>query len=439
MRDFLSSTTTGAFLSCALVLWGCEAPEDPDECPPDCPDVDAGDADAGGDPPEDGGGPEPDAGGGDSCDPRTIPALAVEDVAPGHTFSAPVFVTQPPGETEDLYVVEQPGTIRIVRDGAVLPTAFLDITADVDFDGERGLLGLAFHPEYQANGRFFVYYTPSDVHHNRVAEYQRRSDDPDRAGPEVAILLSHEDPEDNHDGGMIAFGPDGYLYVGMGDGGGSGDQHGAIGNGQDLDSPFGKLHRLDVEASASGYVAEGNPYAGGGGLATIWAWGLRNPWRFSFDRDTGDLYIGDVGQYEWEEVDIQPASSGGGENYGWAAWEGTHRFEARAPLVPEPEDHVPPVFEYHHDSGTIITGCSITGGYVYRGSAIPELRGFYLLGDFCSGARLAFRWCDGAVVDTQVVEDLASTPAQLTSFGEDQAGELYMTGRGGSVVRIIPG
>jgi glucose/arabinose dehydrogenase len=410
------------------------------------PGMDGGGVDSG--PTPDGGGvdsPTPEDGGGDAfvppppCEPPVLPALTTEEIVAGHNFSAPVFVGQAPGVTDTLWVVEQRGRILLVRDGAVVGTPFLDIRTSTDYGGERGLLGLAFHPDYATNRRFFVYYTPNSAHQNVVAEYQRSMDDPDVADPtEVQRLMEVTDPEDNHDGGMLAFGPDGFLYVGTGDGGGGGDNHGTYGNGLNTDVLLGKILRLDVDGTAP-FAAAGNPFEGGGGLPQIWAYGLRNPWRFSFDRATGDLYIADVGQGDWEEVDIQPASSTGGENYGWRAYEGFAVY--RAGDVDRVPVHAEPVLVVEHDTTTdLLRGaCSITGGYVYQGSAIPDLRGVYLFGDYCSDDIGAFRWCEGAVMGDQRVADLRGVGNGIASFGEDNAGEMYMAFvQDGTVVKIVP-
>ncbi len=363
-----------------------------------------------------------------------FPALTVVDVAPGASWTAPVFLTQPPGESEALYVVEQSGLIRVVRPAGV--STFLDLTSRVDFaqhggiPSERGLLGLAFHPQYATNGRFFVYYTATvgagDLR-NIVAEYHR-----DMGNTEVRRLVDAADPDTNHNGGMIAFGPDGRLYVGIGDGGGANDEYN---NGQNTNTLFGSLLRLDVDNTAGDYAAAGNPFAAGGGLPQIWSYGLRNPWRFSFDRLTGDLFLGDVGQDAFEEIDFQPASSTGGENYGWPAYEG---FERLREDVAAPANHTPPILVYAHngDAGDVITGFvgAAIGGYVYRGS-IAALRGWYFFSDAYNEQIAAFRYCNGQVVGARVVSDISGVVAPLFSFGEDQAGELYILG--GGVVRIV--
>jgi glucose/arabinose dehydrogenase len=243
---------------------------------------------------------------------------------------------------------------------------------------------------------------------------------------------------------MLAFGADGFLYVGTGDEGGGCDNHGPDGNGQNTNVLFGKILRLDVDNTAGDFAAAGNPFEGGGGLPQIWAYGLRNPWRFSFDRRTGDLYIGDVGQNTWEEIDIQPASSTGGENYGWRAYEG---FETSAASSCNDSlagmiTHTEPVLAVEHGSGSeLLRGaCSISGGYVYNGTAIPGLRGVYFFGDYCSNDIGAFRWCEGEVMGAMRADDLGGVGDGLASFGEDNAGELYVVFvESEEVFKIVPG
>lgn len=384
--------------------------------------------------------------GSTACASPSIPSLDTAPIAPDGNFDNPVYVTQAPGDDASLYVVEQPGRIRVVRDGQVRGTPFLDMRSNVAFPPgytERGLLGLAFHPDYESNGRFFVYYTEAGSFRNVLAEYQRSSSDPLQANPtEQRRLISVEDTEDNHNGGMITFGPDGHLYVGMGDGGGACDDHGADGNGQNRETYFGAIHRLDPDASAP-HAADGNPFVGGSGLDTMWAYGLRNPWRFSFDRKTGDLYIGDVGQNQFEELDVQPAASNGGENYGWRDFEGTEPSSVSNCSPPGlVDDHAEPILTYpiRGDSGPVQGGCSIIGGYVYRGSAIPGLQGVYLYGDFCSNDVAALRYCNGQVMGNQNVQSLSGQGSGLTSFGQDLDGELYIVWRdSGRVDKIVPG
>ncbi len=374
------------------------------------------------------------------CETGTLPALRLVEVG---RFNAPVYATEAPGRPGDLFVVEQRGTIRILRDGSILDPPFLDIRERVRHAGERGLLGLAFHPDFETNGRFFVYYTPNDAMRNVVAEYRRSTDDADQADPaEVRRLLEPMDPENNHNGGMLAFGPDGYLYVGMGDGGGGCDRHGTIGNALDVSSPFGKIHRLDVDAPERGFAAPDNPFVGETGLDTIWAIGLRNPWRFSFDRATGDLYVGDVGQDAWEEITVQPASMPGGQNYGWRDYEGPELSTASgcSPTgrVTEAEHLAPVVGISHGNTDEVVRDpCTVIGGYVYRGRAIDALRGYYLYGDLCSQDLGAFRYCEGRAVSHQRL-NVTGGGSRLVSFGESLDGELYLVFITGSVRRLEP-
>ncbi len=357
-----------------------------------------------------------------------LPAIALERVADG--FERPTFVTGAGDGSGRLFVLEKRGTIRIVRNGTVASQPFLDIRTLVRSSGnEQGLLGLAFHPRYSENGRFFVFYTASDAA-NTVAEFRVDPANPDRAEPApVRTLLSLPDPYANHNGGMLAFGPDGYLYIALGDGGGAGDPLRA---GQDLANPFGAILRIDVDAPPAAGLAyaipPGNPFADRpGARPEIWAYGLRNPWRFSFDRATGDLWIADVGQNAIEEVNLEPAGFPGGANYGWSTMEGTRCYRPAAGC--DTAGLVRPVFEYTHDDG-----CSITGGYVYRGQAFPALRGAYLLADYCTGAAWALR----RQGDALQADRLAPFPGGISSFGEDDAGELYVVrDQAGTLERIV--
>ncbi|MEM1413624.1 MAG: PQQ-dependent sugar dehydrogenase [Myxococcota bacterium] len=402
----------------------------------DAPATDAGDADTGTD---------GDAGGtedlGSACPTPAFPALTAVDVAPGVRFAQPVFATTAPGDADAIYVVEKEGTIRVVRDGAVLPTPFLDVRGEVLTASEQGLLGLAFHPDYATNGRFFVFLTPGEPRRNVVAEYARDPESPFQALPEeVERLVEVEDSQPNHNGGMLAFGPDGFLYVGIGDEGGGGDRFGEIGNGLDRTTLFGTLLRLDVDAGPS-FAAAGNPFTMPEGLPQIWAYGLRNPWRFSFDRETGDLWIGDVGQNAFEEIDFLPAATPGGSNFGWRAYEGFAVFNAAN--VDLAEERVDPVLVYPHEveAQPIGPGVSITGGYVYRGEAIPALDGVYLYGDFQSNQIAGVRLCEGEVVQHERLRGLArggGSAAGLTSFGEDAQGELLLMYLfGGELRRVV--
>ncbi|MEX2472330.1 MAG: PQQ-dependent sugar dehydrogenase [Gemmatimonadota bacterium] len=343
----------------------------------------------------------------------------------------PVFVTAAPGDFEDrLFVVEQGGLVRIVENGALLPEPFLDLTAEVTSGGERGLLGLAFHPNYGFNGWFFVNYTDLNGD-TRIVRYAVSSD-PNVADESSAFeILAVDQPQSNHNGGMLAFGPfDGYLYVGLGDGGGSGDPDNYAQRPATL---LGSMLRIDVDDPDDPYfIPFDNPFLNTQDFRPeIWAFGLRSPWRYSFDRQTGDLYIADVGQNAWEEVSVQPAASDGSENYGWRRMEGTNCFNPSTGC--NQGDLVLPVYEYPHSEG-----CSITGGYVYRGDAIPELRGRYLFADYCEGWVRSFLLSGGAATDVVDHSDELAPGGNVVSFGEDNEGELYVVDHGGAVYRIVP-
>lgn len=354
------------------------------------------------------------------------PSISLVPVARG--LRQPVFLTHAGDGSGRVFVLERNGAIRILREGQVLPTPFLNVRSLITTSGsEQGLLGLAFHPRYAENGVFFVYYTANDGA-NTVARF-RVSADLNVADPGSAeTLISIPDSRSNHNGGMLAFGPDGYLYIGTGDGGGAGDPDR---NGQNSATLLGKLLRIDVDGVSPERpyaIPLSNPFAGrGGDGGQVWAYGLRNPWRFSFDRATGEVFIADVGQNEYEEIHVQPAESTGGENYGWSVMEGNHCFPASARC--NTEGLVPPVAEYSHAGGD----CSITGGYVYRGTQSPSLQGAYLFGDFCSGRLWSLRretsggWSAALLLDTD---------HQISSFGEDEAGEVYLLSLGGGVMRI---
>jgi glucose/arabinose dehydrogenase len=346
-------------------------------------------------------------------------------------LAEPTHVAAPPGDPR-LFVVEREGRVRLVRAGALLAEPFLDVTALVRADGgEQGLLSVAFHPRFAENGRFFVFYTGSggDL---LLAEYAASGTNPDRAdsaGGRVLLTIPHRGAE-NHNGGQLAFGPDGHLYAGTGDGGGAGDPEG---DAQDTSSLLGKLLRLDVDGAPPYAIPPTNP---GFAAGEVWAYGLRNPWRFSFDRETGDLYVGDVGQNAWEEVDFQPASSAGGENYGWNLMEGDGHCHGGADCLAPGLELVRPVVEYPNPE----EGCAVTGGFVYRGSSIPELRGTYLYGDFCTGEVRSFRIAGGvATAGSDLTAALGGPLPGLSSFGEDGAGELLAVQLGaGRVLRLAP-
>jgi glucose/arabinose dehydrogenase len=342
-------------------------------------------------------------------------------------LSSPLYLTAPNGDVSRVFVVEQTGTIRIVRDGALLPTPFLDLSGQISAGGEQGLLGLAFDPAYGTTGRFLVHYT-DPAGDTRVSIFQVSSNR-DVADPaSEQVILTADQPYSNHNGGQILFGPDGYLYLGLGDGGSANDPEG---RGQALSDLLGSILRLDVQTGTSYTVPPDNPFVGQPGIQPeIWSYGLRNPWRFSFDRATGDLYIADVGQQRFEEVDIATASAGAGRgvNYGWNIMEGVHclggsQCDRTGLTLPD--------FEYDHQEG-----CTIIGGYVYRGSAIPALQGLYFFGDFCGGWVRSFRYASGTIMELTDWPTLRPGGAVL-SFGEDAAGELYVLG-GGGVHKVVP-
>jgi glucose/arabinose dehydrogenase len=363
----------------------------------------------------------------------------------------PVYVSRVPGDDSRLLVVEQGGTVRVIRNGELLPAPLLDISASVHESGEMGLLGLALHPDYRENRRLFVMYSTNpanesgDPHDAVLAEYSTSPADPDRVDESVPErrLLTVLEPEGNHNGGAIEFGSDGFLYVALGDGGGGGDEHGAIGNGQALDTLLGKILRIDVDSRGAGQygipagnLADDNPAA----LPEIWSYGLRNPWRFSVDACTGDMYIADVGQDAFEEVNVEPAGTAG-RNYGWRLMEAEACFNPATGCAADAQNSVLPVASYPHE-GPGISGFSITGGYVYRGSAIPNLRGTYLYADFISNVLLALRMSGGELTLPQTSLSDNFTPGQgvqrISSFGQDNAGEVYVVSFGGSIYRIDP-
>lgn len=314
-----------------------------------------------------------------------------------------------------LFVLEKPGRIRIIENDQLIETPFLDISDRVGSGGnEQGLLGLAFHPQYAQNGRFFVNYT--DKNGDTVLARFQVSSDPNVADPNSEVkILGVDQPFANHNGGGLVFGPDSYLYAGLGDGGSQGDP---FGNAQNTGVLLGKILRLDVDSVEPYAVPADNPFGN-----EVWAYGLRNPWRFSFDKSTNDLYIADVGQNTWEEIDFLPAGSPGGTNFGWNFREGAHDYKGGGPA-----GMVEPVAEYSHSEG----GCSVTGGYVYRGS-LPEWHGIYLYADYCKGLIWGLIQSDGGW-QSQPLFDLDVT---ITSFGQDSSGELYILSDSGSIFRLV--
>ncbi|GGV25095.1 hypothetical protein GCM10010277_05880 [Streptomyces longisporoflavus] len=344
---------------------------------------------------------------------RQAPKVALTKVT---TAANPSAGAAGPGGT--VWVAERAGTVRVLSSQG-LSDPVLDITKETTTDGERGLLGIAFDKKL---AHFYISFTDLEGT-STVDEFAVRKG---KIRPETRrTVLTQTQPYANHNGGDIKFGPDGYLYIALGDGGSGGDPHG---NGQNLDTLLGKLLRIDPRGAKPYAIPADNPFVGDPeAKGEIWAYGLRNPWRFSFDSGTGDLLIGDVGQSDWEEIDRAPADSKGGENYGWSQMEGNHPFRGGT----EPANHVRPVYEYDRTG----LGCSVTGGYVYRGKAIPGLRGQYVFSDYCDGTIRALRFKDGKVTGAS---DLGVNGGEVISFVQGGKGELYVLDIGGSVYRIDP-
>jgi glucose/arabinose dehydrogenase len=327
--------------------------------------------------------------------------------------------------SDRLFILEQGGLIRILKDGALLPTPFLDLTNKVICCGERGLLGLAFHPKYAENGFFYVDYTEkaNSRLYTIIARYNVSASDPNLADPNSELrMLIIDQPYQNHKGGQLQFGPDGYLYIGMGDGGSEGDP---LGNGQSLQTLLGKILRIDVDHTQPYAIPADNPFVNGGGLWEIWAYGLRNPWRFSFDLLNGDLYIGDVGQDAWEEIDYLPGGSPGGENFGWSYYEGMHDYRGSPPSGMQ---FTTPVAEYNHELGE-----AVIGGYVYRGQNLSAWDGVYLYGDYGSGRVWGLlhlpdgNWQNALLFETGI---------HISSFGVDEHGEICLVDDSGSILML---
>lgn len=355
--------------------------------------------------------------------------LALQSVASG--LSSPVHLASPPND-DRLFVVEQPGQIRIIQNGTVLDAPFLDIRERVQYGGEEGLLSIAFHPMYATNGLFFVYFTNKngDIQIDRYTAMPASSNTANPSSARTIIIIPHP-TFGNHNGGQLAFGPDGFLYMGTGDGGSGGDPPN---NAQSLNILLGKILRLDVSQDPYA-IPSLNPFRNTpGARAEIWAYGLRNPWRFSFDRAGDMLYIGDVGQNRREEINAVPRLEGG-LNYGWRIMEGTSCFNPTMPSVPLPtcdqSNLTLPVHEYDTGGGN----CAVTGGFVYRGTAIPEIRGLYFFSDYCKGGLRSFRLVSGAATDVR--EWNAGVGGTITSFGEDRHGELYVISHGGTVGKLV--
>ena len=337
----------------------------------------------------------------------------------------PVFITSAGDNSGRLFIIEKVGLIRIVQDNQLLVEPFLDIRDRVGSDrSEQGLLGLAFHPNYPSDGRFFVNYTDKNGD-TVIAQYNVSTSDPNQAdkGSEVRLIRVNQ-PYANHNGGEVIFGPDGFLYLGLGDGGSAGDPKN---NAQSLNTLLGKILRIDVDHGSPYSTPDGNQFSENQ-IPEIWAYGLRNPWRFSFDQATGDMYIGDVGQDQWEEIDFLPSGSPAGTNFGWKYFEGTHPYSPDTP--PVGLQLTAPVAEYSHTEG-----CSVTGGFVYRGSQLPDWDGVYLFGDYCSGTI----W--GLEKDTQgqwQAKVLFQNMGQISSFGQDDQGEIYVVDYSGRILKLVP-
>jgi len=340
-----------------------------------------------------------------------------------NSLQSPLFLTHAGDGTGQLFVVEQQGIIRVIDSGVLQETPFLDLRDRVSAKAhEQGLLGLAFHPDHRRNGRVFVNYNRPDDGATVLAEYSRKDQERQVSAATERILMVVPQPYSNHNGGMIVFGPDGYLYIGRGDGGSRGDPQNRA---QNPDEWLGKILRIDVDQGRPYAIPEGNPFAKGGGRPEIFALGVRNPWRFSFDREGGMLWLADVGQNKWEEIDLVIA----GGNYGWRIMEGTHCY--KPDLGCNGEGLTFPIAEYGHEHGR----CSITGGYVYRGQAMPAFKGTYFFGDYCSGELFVIS-AEANRKNSRVPHVILKTGLRISSFGEDEAGELYVVDHKGGLYRL---
>jgi len=352
--------------------------------------------------------------------PDSTAEIVLTPVATG--LSQPLYLTAPAGDAR-LFIVEKTGRIRLVKDGTLLERPFLDLSGAVSTGSEQGLLSMAFHPDYAANGFFYVDYTDADGN-TRVARYTVNAGDPDVVDPASAkTILTVEQPFANHNGGLLLFGPDGKLYIGLGDGGSGGDP---LGNGQSLGTLLGKILRINVDAGDPYAIPPDNPFVGrAGARGEIWAYGLRNPWRFAFDAAADLLYIADVGQSAWEEVDVVRADQGG-LNFGWSIMEGAHCYGASSC---DQSGLTLPALEYSHDEG-----CSITGGFVYRGTLVPDAVGQYFYSDYCTGFLRSFTF-DGGTATAPTTWNVGDI-GRVQSFGEDAAGELYVLSTSGNAYRM---
>ena len=370
-------------------------------------------------------------------------------------YKKPVFITSYPNNAKLLYIVEQAGLIKLINDGKKLSRPFFDINKRVVNPNrpgdERGLLGFAFHPNHTNNGKFYINYMDNDGN-TIVSEFSTNSEL--RANHKSErIILKLKQPYGNHNGGDIQFGPDGYLYISIGDGGKAGDPLNA---GQDLSSLFGKIIRIDIEQKPYG-IPKSNPFFGQKDKREeIWAWGLRNVWRFSFDKQTGDKYLADVGQNKWEEVNFEPASSEGGLNYGWRIMEANHCYDPKEncpteglikPIIEYPNDANHPAFAFRiieelSFSETDVEGCSVTGGYVYRGQKIKSMQGQYIFGDYCSGNIWTLKVVNGKAINFKNrTEEINIGGGEFTtyisSFGQDSDGEIYIIDYNGGIYKLI--
>ena len=354
--------------------------------------------------------------------------MAVEPAFPALSFRRPVHLSYPPDGSNRLFVTLQAGQVMVFdnSEGVQIARQFLDIRSRVNDRGsEEGLLGLAFDPEFASNGYFYLYYTAADPRRSVVSRFSVGDDPSTGDADSETVILEVSQPFPNHNGGQVLFGPDGFLYIGLGDGGGGGDP---TGNGQDPSTLLGSILRIDVssiDATGAYSVPDDNPFAGTDGEERdeVWAYGLRNPWRFTFDRATGDMWVGDVGQNRYEEVDVVVR----GANYGWSVMEASHCF--RPSTGCDGSDLTPPVIEYGREGG-----CSITGGYVYRGARLPSLLGAYVYGDFCSGKIWALRHDGAGVAEHMLIVD--SDPS-ISSFGEDELGDMFVVSLDGGIHRLV--